>query len=243
VGARVQLGEVDTYYEDDGEGDPLVLLHPGLADSRAWEANTPGLAERFRVLRPDRRGHGRTPDVEGPITYGVMASDTVRFVEEVVGGPTVLVGHSDGSPVALLAALERPDLVRALVLSAGIYHHEGWAPGVLDVDEELKEFFAGYRGEVAPDGRERFEAVYEKLDRTHREDPTLRSEDLAGYGGPALVMIGDGDPEIPWEHTHALRDGLRAQLAVVPGTGHGLPSEKPGLFNRLVSDFIDEVAA
>jgi pimeloyl-ACP methyl ester carboxylesterase len=69
VGARVQLGEVDTYYEDDGEGDPLVLLHPGLADSRAWEANTPGLAARFRVLRPDRRGHGRTPDVEGPITY------------------------------------------------------------------------------------------------------------------------------------------------------------------------------
>jgi pimeloyl-ACP methyl ester carboxylesterase len=109
VGARVQLGEVDTYYEDDGEGDPLVLLHPGLADSRAWAANTPGLAERFRVLRPDRRGHARTPDVEGPITYGVMASDTVRFVEEVVGGPTVLVGHSDGSPVALLAALERPE--------------------------------------------------------------------------------------------------------------------------------------
>ena len=239
---RVQLGEVDTYYEEDGDGDPLVLLHPGLADSRAWEANAPGLAGSFRVLRPDRRGHGRTPDVDGPITYEIMATDTLGFVEEVIGGPAVLVGHSDGSPVALLAALKRPDLVSALVLSAGIFHHSGWAPGVIDMDEELKEFFAGYRGEVAPDGTDRFEAVYEKLDRTHREDPKLDQADLAGYGGPALVMIGDGDPEIPMEHTLALRDGLKAQLAIVPGTEHGMPSDKPDLFNRLVAEFVAETA-
>jgi pimeloyl-ACP methyl ester carboxylesterase len=56
----VQLGPVRTYYEEDGADPPLVLLHPGLADSRAFERSVPGLAERFRVF---------TADVEGPITY------------------------------------------------------------------------------------------------------------------------------------------------------------------------------
>ena len=64
----IQLGDVHTYYEEDGAGEPLVLLHPGLADSRAFEDYVPELAQHFHVFRPDRRGHGRTPDVEGPIT-------------------------------------------------------------------------------------------------------------------------------------------------------------------------------
>jgi pimeloyl-ACP methyl ester carboxylesterase len=58
MGSYVQLGQVRTWYEEDGDGPPLVLLHPGAADSRAFEAIVPGLAEQFRVLRPDRRGHG-----------------------------------------------------------------------------------------------------------------------------------------------------------------------------------------
>jgi pimeloyl-ACP methyl ester carboxylesterase len=72
----------------------------------------------------------------------------------------------------------------------------------------------------------------------HSEEPTLTVADLAGYPSPALVMVGDDD-EIPMEHTLALRQGLpRSQLAVVPGAGHGLPADRPELFNRLVVDFL-----
>jgi pimeloyl-ACP methyl ester carboxylesterase len=241
MGAYVQLGDVDTYYEEDGEGEPLVLLHPGLADSRAFERSVPGLAERFRVYRPDRRGHGRTPDVEGAITYDQMADDTVAFLEQVVAGPAHVLGHSDGAPVALLVALKRPDLVRALVFGAGVFHHDGWAPGAIDMDEELTAFFADYWGAVAPDGPEHFPVVVGKLDRMHREEPTLTQADLAGYPGPALVMVGDDDPEIPMEHTLALRDWLPdAQLAVVPGSGHGLFAERPALCNHIVIEFLEE---
>jgi pimeloyl-ACP methyl ester carboxylesterase len=108
MASYVQLGEVPTSYEEDGSGEPLVLLHPGLADSRAFEVNLPGLVDRFRVFRPDRRGHGRTPDVEGPITYEQMAQDTIAFLEQVVGGPAYLVGHSDGAPVALIVVHDQP---------------------------------------------------------------------------------------------------------------------------------------
>jgi pimeloyl-ACP methyl ester carboxylesterase len=71
------------------------------------------------------------------------------------------------------------------------------------------------------------------------QEPTLTVADLAGYPGPALVMVGDDEDEIPMEHILALRQGLpRSQLAVVPGAGHGLPVDKPELFNRLVVDFL-----
>lgn len=237
----VQLGDVNTYYEEDGTGEPLVLLHPGMADSRAWETNLPGLAERFRVFRPDRRGHGRTPDVEGPITFDQMAEDTIAFLEQVVGGPAFLVGHSDGAPVGLLTALKRPDLVRRLVFSSAVFHHDGWTPGTLDLDEETVEFFVDYHGAVSPDGPGHFAVVKDKLDTMHRQDPTLSVADLRGYAGPTLVMVGDDDQEIFMEHTLALRAGLpHSQLAVVPGTGHGVLADKPDLCNMMIIDFLLE---
>jgi pimeloyl-ACP methyl ester carboxylesterase len=124
--------------------------------------------------------------------------------------------------VALLTALARPDLVRRLVFTSGVFHHEGWAPGAIDLDDA-------------------FPMLAAKLHRMHSEEPTLTVADLAGYPGPSLVMVGDDDDEIPLEHTIALRQGLpRSQLAVVPGAGHGLPADKPELFNRLVVDFLTE---
>lgn len=235
----VALGDVHTYFEEDGQGEPLVLLHPGGADSRVFESNVPGLTRHFRVFRPDRRGHGRTADVEGPISYELMARDTIAFVERVVGGPAYLVGHSDGAPVALVTALLRPDLVRRLVVASGVFHHEGWSPGAIYLDEESTAFFVEFHGAVSPDGPNAFPALNAKLDRMHEEEPTLTAADLAGYPGPSLVMVGDDEDEIPIEHTLALRAGLpRSQLAVVPGTGHGLLVEKPDLCNQIIIDFL-----
>jgi pimeloyl-ACP methyl ester carboxylesterase len=94
-----------TWYEEHGEGEALVLLHPGGADARAWGPALGPLAERFHVYTPERRGQGRTADVEGPISYELMAADTVAFLEEVVGGPAHLVGYSAGAVVAPLVAL------------------------------------------------------------------------------------------------------------------------------------------
>ena len=67
----VQTGPVRTWYDEHGDGDPLVLLHGALVDARWFEPNLAPLAERFRVYTPERRGHGHTADVEGPITHSV----------------------------------------------------------------------------------------------------------------------------------------------------------------------------
>jgi pimeloyl-ACP methyl ester carboxylesterase len=210
-----------TWYEQRGEGDPLVLLHPGMADARAFDPNIDALAARFHVYTPERRGHGRTPDVDGPITYEGMARDTIDFLENVVGGPAHLLGCSDGAIVALFAALLRPELVHRLVLVAGVFHRDGWHPAAV----------------TAPDGHDP-ESFEGKMSRMHRTEPTLTASDLAGVRSRTLVMIGDDD-EVLLEHAAELYRGLPdGELAVVPGTSHGLLVEKPELCNTMILDFL-----
>jgi pimeloyl-ACP methyl ester carboxylesterase len=221
----VQLGDVETYYEVHGDGEPLLLLHPGGADARAFAPNLGTLAARFRVLTPERRGHGRTADVDGPIGYEQMARDTIAFLEAEVGGPAHLVGCSDGATVALHAALRRPDLARRVVLVAGVFHRDGWAPGVIE-----DEIAAADGGNVTP--------LTAKLARMHASEPGLTAADLAGVTSRTLVMAGDDD-EVTLEHAAALYRGLPdAELAIVPGTSHGLLVEKPTLCNLMIVDFL-----
>jgi pimeloyl-ACP methyl ester carboxylesterase len=236
--ARIDLGGVDTWYEERGEGDPLVLLHPGGADARAWGPSAGRFAERFRVLTPERRGQGRTPDVEGPITYDLMVDDTVAFLEQVVGAPAHLVGHSAGANVALLTALRRPDLVRCLVVISGVFHRDGWVPEAIDPELEPHEALARGHAEMSPDGAEHFPIVVAKLRQLDFTEPTLTAADLAALTARTLVMVADDD-EVTLDHAVAMYMALpEAELAVVPGTSHGLLHEKSDLCNRLVLDFL-----
>lgn len=238
MGRYVDVSGVRTWYDDHGAGEPLVLLHPGGVDARALEPNLDALAAHFHVFTPERRGHGHTPDVDGPITYEVMAQDTIAFVEAAVGAPAHLVGYSDGATVALLVALSRPELVRRLVFVAGVFHRDGWLPGVVDPDMPPPEFLATAYGEVSPDGGDHFAVVAAKLARMHVEEPTLTSADLNRVATRTLVMVGDDD-EVSLEHAVTLYRGLvDAELAVVPGTSHGLLVEKPQLCNAMILDFL-----
>ena len=85
---------VRMWYDDRGKGDPAVLLHGGLTDSRDFAGKLARLADTFRLLLPERRGHGHTADVAGPITIELMAQDTAAFLDEVVGSRVRLVGYS-----------------------------------------------------------------------------------------------------------------------------------------------------
>ena len=240
MASYIDLGGVRTWYAERGRGDPLVLLHPGGGgvDSRAFAPNLDALAARFHTFTPERRGHGHTPDVEGPISFEVMAQDTILFLEQVVGGPGRLVGCSDGAVVALLVALRRPDLVTRLVFVAGVFHHDAWVPEAIDPNNEPPEYLAAGYAEVSPDGPDHFPVVVEKLARMHLIEPTLTSDDLGRIPCRTLVMFGDDD-EVTLEHAVALYRGLPdAELAVIPGTSHGLLVEKPGLCNTMIVDFL-----
>jgi pimeloyl-ACP methyl ester carboxylesterase len=236
----VELLGVRTWYDEHGDGEPVVLLHPGGAgvDARAWGPNLEALSARFRVFTPERRGHGRTPDVDGPITFDLMAQDTIAFLETVVGKPAHLVGCSDGAIVALLVALRRPDLVRQLAFIAGVFHYQGWAPGVLDATADPPEFLERFYAEISPDGPGHYPVIVEKLARMHATEPTLTPSELNQIEARTLVMVGDDD-EVTLEHAITMYRNLpNGEFAVIPGTSHGLLVEKPAVCNSLIVDFL-----
>jgi pimeloyl-ACP methyl ester carboxylesterase len=236
--AMAELTQVRMWYDQRGDGDPCVLLHPGGAgvDARALGPTVDGLCGTFRVYTPEQRGHGRTADPGGPVSYEAMAADTIEFIETVVGSPVFLAGCSDGAVVALTVALRRPDLVRRLVFVAGVFHRDGWADGVLD--GEPPEFLRQSYGELSPDGISHYEEMVAKLAAMHAHEPSLTAADVRQVSCRTLVMVGDDD-EVRLEHATELYRSLPdAELAVVPGTSHGLLVEKPALCNLLITEHL-----
>ncbi|MFC8064781.1 MULTISPECIES: alpha/beta fold hydrolase [unclassified Streptomyces] len=249
MGDYADLPGVRTWYESEGTGDPLVLLHGGFCTNDTWGAQRADLAAAYRVLLPERRAHGHTPDVDGPLTYQDMADDTVAFLETVVDAPAHLVGWSDGAVVALLVALARPDLVRRVVLIGANFRPGGECfvePGMLDAmtpDSPDTAFFREMYEAVSPDGADHWPVVAVKMIDMWRTQPTLTERELGRITAPTLVMTGDDDL-MTLEHTTALYRALPdARLAVLPGASHLVPLEKPALVNGLVLDHLGQEAA
>ncbi len=243
----IDAGGLRTYYEAQGTGAPLVILHGGLASVNTFAEFSPRFADRYRVYSPERRGHGRMPDIDGPITYEIMADDTIAFIDALGIGPAHVVGWSDGANVGMIAAMRRPDLVRKLVLIGTAVNISGgkpWAQAMTEhlSAEHLPPMLVEEYAALSPDGREHFPVVVGKLARAIIDTPQTLA-DLARISAPTLVMAGDDDL-VTIEHAEAMRAAVAdGQLAIVPGTSHGLPLEKPDLVARLIRDFLADEQA
>jgi pimeloyl-ACP methyl ester carboxylesterase len=239
----VDVNGLPTWHEVHGAGQPAVLLHGAFAGASSWSAQAPALAAAgYHAHVPERRGHAHTPDVEGPLTYEVMADDTVAYLDGVVGGRAHLVGWSDGAVVALLVARRRPDLVDRLVLIGQYYNSAGKVSGGL-VDQlraggdQVMGFLRAEYDLVSPDGPEHFPVVYAKTLRMLATEPELDLASLGLLAAPTLVLQGDRD-EVTLEHGAAVAAALpHGRLAVLPGT-HALPVENPEVVNALVLWFL-----
>ena len=107
---------VDLSFLVSGEGPPLVLLHGLGASSGVWHVQEPELARHHRVYALDLPGSGHSPMPRTPPSGDWAVEVVASFVDSVVGAPVTLIGHSMGGTIALLCALQRPALVRSLVL-------------------------------------------------------------------------------------------------------------------------------
>jgi pimeloyl-ACP methyl ester carboxylesterase len=123
----VDIGDGKVYYEVAGEGPPLVLLHAGFVDSRMWDYQWLEFSKQYSVVRFDNRGFGKSDPVEQPES---RRQELYRVLEQVSAGQAVLVGCSLGGETILDAALERPDIVSALVLVSA-------APGGFEMQGEM----------------------------------------------------------------------------------------------------------
>ena len=248
MGEYVDVGGLKTWYDTAGEGDPLLLLHGGLCTNDTWSAQIPAFSERFRVIAPERRAHGHTPDVDGPLNYSDMASDTIGFLESVVKEPAHLVGWSDGGVVGLLVAIARPDLVRKLVVIGANTNPGGAVPEAhaiseTDPEDPSLEMFRGLYAAASPDGPEHWPIMFAKFAEMVTKQPDIKTDELARIKSPTLVVAGDDDM-VTLEHTVDLYRAIEgSELAIVPGASHALIFEKPDVINRIVLDFLSNDAS
>ena len=236
---------LQVYYEIHGEehgGVPVLLLNGAYMTTADFGPLLSGLAAGRRVVVADPQGHGRTGDVERPLTYEGMADDAAALLGHLSIAQADVVGFSMGGGAAIQLAIRHPRLVRALVSISAGFRSDAMQPELLAMIPTITpEMFAGspfeatYK-EVAPhpDG---FPGLVTKLKQLDETPFAWAEDDIRGITAPTLIVTGDADASVV-EHAVAmfrLLGGGRmgdmhgighARLAVLPGTAHFMP---PGI--------------
>ena len=253
----VPVNGLEMYYEIHGDGPPLVLLHGAFsAIGTSFGELIPGLAEGRKVVAFELQGHGRTADIDRPLSYDAMADDVAAAIEYLGLGRVDVFGYSMGAFVGLLVTLRRPELVRKLVFMSATYTMSGVHPGLMDgLGEMSPEMMHGspWHEEymrIAP-RPEDFDTLFAKKSEMDAGFTDLRDEDIRAIQAPTLVVIGDSDLVRPEHAVEMFRlrgggvfgdmpPGLPAsQLAVVPGTSHASMPSRPELLVPIVTTFLD----
>src|SRR5688572_30134081 len=133
VAGRVQVNGMQMYYEVSGAGDPLVVLHGAYMNIPSMGAIIPRLAESHKVYALELQGHGRTTDIDRPITYPNLADDVAAFMDSVGLRKADVFGYSMGAEVGRQLAIRHPEKVNKLIAASVAYDIQGWQP-------EFREF-------------------------------------------------------------------------------------------------------
>jgi pimeloyl-ACP methyl ester carboxylesterase len=131
AGDYAAINGLTMYYEIQGAGAPLVLLHGGVGALEMLAPLMPIVAESRRVVAVDLQGHGRTADIDRPLRYELMADDIAALLQHLSIEQADLLGYSLGAGVALRTTFQHPELVRKLVVIAAPCKRDGWYPDVL----------------------------------------------------------------------------------------------------------------
>ena len=228
-------------YEWENDGEVVVLLHGGLSKTSSWDyIMVPPLEDEFHIFAYDRTAHGFTGDQDDSLHFDFQTREAIAFLEDIVKEPAHLIGWSDGANIALMVAMQRPDLVKSIVAIGANYHFNG-VMQALDNPEISEEDQAEYNL-ISPDAPH---TLLEKTIRMHsiwESEPTLTLEEIAVIQCPVLVLVGDDDI-ISHSHTVALFEALPlGQLAVIPGTSHAVVKEKPDLMNAVIVQFLEDLS-
>lgn len=232
---------LNMYYEIHGHGQPLVLIHGGLASSGMFDAILPELSKDREVIAVDLQGHGRTADIDRALSYEAMADDIAGLIRYLKIPSADIMGYSLGGEVALRTAIQHPEVVRDLVIVSATYRRDGWYPEIIAAEsqmnaqtaEQMKQtpIYHSY-AQIAPHPGD-WQVLCTKSGELFRHDYEW-SADVAKIKVPVLLVFGDADAVRTANAVQFFellgggqRDGgwdgsgmSHSRLAILPGTTH-----------------------
>lgn len=253
----IETNGVDLFVRERGRGQAVVLVQPGLLSSAAYEALASRLAERFRVITFDSRGHGQSTNPSGKLSFEVLADDTAALIRTLDLDRPFVGGWSDGGEVALHVALRSPGLARGVIAGGtssemggserarretrAFFHAD--AQNVVDIDAFAAAHAASllpFLRRLHPNGEEHWHNVVRWSANMWLTYGGLSPAEAARIAAPTLVVFGDLDEFHPVEAGVRLYRWLpNAELAILPGSDHMHPVFEPTCLATLLIDFFD----
>jgi 3-oxoadipate enol-lactonase len=262
-----KVGDVHLYYEDQGQGDVLVLI-PGITcDSTYWFRQIPVFSKEYRVIAIDNRGVGRSDKPEIPYTMEMMTADIAGLLDIINIDTAHVFGHSMGGMIAQHFALDYPKRVQTLILGATTCGGPHWIQGTLA--ESFQQFLdPDHLGKLSPEEilleALTFEFTLEFIDnnpdliKQHFTEKTkypapphtsaIQGQAVAGHNTyehlpeikvPTLVIAGDADGLISPENSRLLASRIpNAELVVLKNVAHSFHIEAAEEANKIVLGFL-----
>ena len=229
------------WYADYGVGAPVILLHGGLGHSGNWGYQVSGLvAEGYRAIVIDSRGHGRSTRDGRPYSYELMGADVLAVMDALGIEATWLVGWSDGACTALILADRAPERVKGVFYfacnmdSSGVKEMNELGPVV---ERCFKRHTKDYASLSATP--EEFDGFVEAVGTMQKTQPNYTADDLARINVPVTVAQSEFEEFIKREHAEYLSRMLpKAELVILEGVSHFAPLQRPAVFNRAVLEFL-----
>ncbi len=239
-GQTASINGVAIYYEIYGQGEPLILLHGGLANGDYWANQIPAFATSYQVIVMDSRGHGRSTFDDKPISYALMASDVLGLMDHLGLEKASIVGWSDGGIIGLELAINHRERLNKVVAYGANFDPTGVR---LDVGQNPR--FLAYIDQAAKDYArisphpERWDEFLSNIEHMWATEPNYTEDQLRAITTPMLILDGEQEEAIDLNQTKLMACLIpNAQLVLMPNTGHFAMFEQPEEFNRIVLDFL-----
>lgn len=253
-GHRVAINGMQMYYEVSGAGEPLIVLHGAYMNIPSMGAIIPKLAATHKVYAVEFQGHGRTTDIDRPITYQNLADDVAAFMDSVGLTKADVFGYSMGAQAGLQLALRHPAKVNKLVVASVAYDLRGWQPVYtaaipqMTVEMLVQMPMAADYKKLAPD-TSGFPELARKLIALEKE-PMTWEQDVRQVKTPVLIIAGDADV-MTLEHSVALFRLLgggvmgdmgaplpASRLAILPATSHTAVITQTDVLHSFIEPFL-----
>jgi pimeloyl-ACP methyl ester carboxylesterase len=247
----VSVNGIDLYYEEQGSGSPLVLIHGFSSAGMVWANHVAALTSTYRVIVPDLRGHGRSTGAPDTIHHDRFAADLVALLDHLEVDRAHFVGHSSGGMCLLFVGTRYPERVRTLTLVSATYTFDEVArrqmylvaDSLLNQPEAIAMARRLHGGTHGDDYWKELANVFRGFADHHATELPFQPDDLRAITSPTLVLHGDRDVFFPVNiPTTMYRAIPNAELCILPATNHGLPRESREMFLAILTRFLERHA-